>query len=38
MIDRLGRFLVPYLYVLMQARREHLYSHVSREARRTARR
>lgn len=35
--DRVGRFLVPYLYALAQLRREHLRRLVAREARRMSR-
>lgn len=38
MIERLGRFLIPYLYAIARHRRERLYAQVAREARRTARR
>jgi hypothetical protein len=37
-LEKIGRALVPYLYVLAQLHRESLYSLVAREARRTARR
>lgn len=38
MLDKLGRALAPYLFVLARLHRENLYALVAREARRTARR
>lgn len=38
MLEKIGRAFVPYLFVLMQMRREDLYALVAREARRTTRR
>ncbi len=38
MLDKIGRALIPYLFVLAQAQRESLYALAAREARRTRRR
>lgn len=38
MLERLGRFIIPYLYAIAWHRRERLYAQVARETRRTARR